>query len=309
MTKAATLLSAACLASVLLVYPDVAAAWCQMTTVAPAADQACSSEGIPLHWQRRCIEYALDTNGSSDLPLSEVSTLVAESFGPWLAIECGGEPPGFAVREADFLVECQDSRYTEDGANVNVVAFVPELEDPSVLAVTVAWYSSRSGEIFDADVLVNESQGPFADCLTTSCKGPRAAHDLANVLTHEIGHFFGLGHSTVLDATMYASSTAGETTKRSLTADDEAGLCATYEVHALPAECEFTPNGGRTLACTGSSGGCGVSGPSAGPAALPWFPALLVIAALSLSLARRRARTRKGASAVGAPSTTLRHRD
>ncbi len=311
MTRPAILVFAAALAAVLLVAPREASAWCQMTTV--AADPllgSCADSGIPLAWGRRCIEYALDGGGSSDIPLATVSDIVATSLGAWTVVDCGGGPPGFQVQEADFLVDCQSSSFDQDGANVNVVAFVPDLDDRSILALTTVWYSTTTGEIFDADIMVNESQGPYADCPSIGCLGAGAPHDLENVLTHEAGHFFGLGHSTVLDSTMFASSTAGETAKRTLTADDEAGFCATYGTDPLPTTCDFTPYGGRSSSCTRSSRGCGVVGASAdrrqGPSAL----GLLALSALAVTWGRRRllgAIDRRRAR--GAASDTLRPRD
>ncbi len=272
--------------------PRVASAYCQMTTVAPDPLQgSCSSAGIPLAWRRRCIEYALDMRGSSTIALDAVSDIVAGSFGTWLLVECDGEVPGFDLEEADVLASCQRAQYNQEGSNLNVVGFVEELDDGPILALTTVWYSPSTGEIFDADILVNESQGPFAVCPPAGCVSSLLPHDLANVLTHEAGHFFGLAHSSHLDATMYASSSAGETGKRSLTADDEAGFCATYGDTPLPSQCDFTPRGGRALSCVSSSRGCAAAPSSGGPAAgAPVAFAALVAAAAGVAWSRRRAR-------------------
>ena len=53
-------------------------------------------------------------------------------------------------------------------------------------------------------------------------------HDLQNTLTHELGHALGLDHSSIPQATMAASSTQGETSKRALHQDDKEGHSYIY---------------------------------------------------------------------------------
>jgi hypothetical protein len=309
--RTAFISSAACLLVVLLLgVPNDAAAYCQMTTVAPNPLQgSCSGIGKPLAWTRRCIEYALDMRGSTTIELDDLSDIVAGSFGTWLLVSCDDGAPGFQIQES-ALANCTKAEFNQDGTNVNVIAFVPDLDDGPILALTTVWYQPATGEIIDADILVNESQGPFAACPPLGCFDEFAPHDLANVLTHEVGHFFGLAHSTDLDATMYASSSSGETNKRSLEVDDEAGFCATYGAAELSSECNFVPRGGRGLTCEGSSRGCAVVAPSAGgPGSSPAFAWLLGVA-LTVAWGRRRLVGRiDRARARLAPSDTLRPRD
>jgi hypothetical protein len=54
--------------------------------------------------------------------------------------------------------------------------------------------------------------------------------DIQGVATHEYGHALGLAHSTDPDATMFGSSTPPNTNKRSIEADDIAGIQALYGV-------------------------------------------------------------------------------
>jgi len=108
--------------------------------------------------------------------------------------------------------------------------------------------------------------------------------DLENVMTHELGHYLGLAHSTVLDATMFASAEAGETIKRDLDPDDIEGLCTIYPAGSPGGVCDFTPRGGLQLDC---ETGCSVSSLGAGPASsLPAF-----FAAVALIRFRRRRRS------------------
>lgn len=115
--------------------------------------------------------------------------------------------------------------------------------DPNALAVTITTYDTSSGSIQDADIVVN---GGFTWTATDDCEGE---YDLQSVLTHEVGHLFGLGHDTEdPDATMYPSAGVCETKKRDLDASDLAGIEFLY-VHVTPPEplaCSVLP-GGRPL--------------------------------------------------------------
>src|SRR5262249_54519947 len=120
------------------------------------------------------------------------------------------------------------------------------------LAITVLTYDDMTGAIVDADVLVNgggrffgvfdhdesdQSSAPYSiegkssdsDDGTSidSSKPPR--FDVQNVLTHELGHFFGLGEDYDDSmATMYASTRPGETNKRVVTSTDGSVVSALY---------------------------------------------------------------------------------
>ena len=74
------------------------------------------------------------------------------------------------------------------------------------------------GEIVDGDLLFN----PAVRFSTPTRPGD---HDLRSVATHEIGHFFGLGHSGVLDATMFFVLQQGASAA-TLTEDDAAAIAS-----------------------------------------------------------------------------------
>jgi hypothetical protein len=83
----------------------------------------------------------------------------------------------------------------------------------------------KAGLILDSDILLNGVNYQF----TTT--GQASSHDIQNILTHEIGHFIGLGHeSGTIDteATMYSHASVGETKKRTLKTNDLTGLRSAY---------------------------------------------------------------------------------
>lgn len=117
---------------------------------------------------------------------------------------------------------------------------------------------------------------------TTSLKGGR--FDLQNILTHELGHFFGLGED--LDnsgSTMYVTTRPGETTKRSLDVADGRTLVGIYE------------GGLDTTAGAGVASGCGRSQISAGDPARVGGGRLAVVGAAIVAALKYRRRRSSGA--------------
>lgn len=83
------------------------------------------------------------------------------------------------------------------------------------------------------------------------------ALDIQSVLTHEIGHLVGLGHSEDTTATMHVHTIPGDASKRSLELDDRQGLDALYD-ETLRRREEAEANGGGGLDDDPTAGGCNV---------------------------------------------------
>lgn len=94
-----------------------------------------------------------------------------------------------------------------------------------VLAVTSISHSAGTGKIYAADILINGSAtNPNTFTADESVSGGYYAY-LGDVLSHEMGHFLGLGHSDVFGSTMVFSVFKGQ---HSLHTDDIAGLDDLY---------------------------------------------------------------------------------
>lgn len=137
----------------------------------------------------------------------------------------------------------------------------------ATVALTSVIYDPDSGRIMDADIELSGWDGggggigstprhgwyftcvdPSVASTTCSSYGQADCHfiDLQNTVTHEAGHFIGLAHPCggptlpactaavpagdvpFSDRTMSPTTQVGETLKRSLSADDIAGVCAIY---------------------------------------------------------------------------------
>ena len=229
-----------------------AAAYCRLTTEQQLV-LGCNDAGGPLRWQRRCFEIALADRTVEVLPAAEARSLLAEAVSTWTATRCGDHGVGLEARVAAQPADCDLAQWNATGKNVNVVAFVNDWQDrgysQEALALTFVWHDGTSGEIFDADTMINLDHGPFLDCATQTCNARSA--DLGAVFTHELGHFFGLAHSQDEAALMNATYAHSTATRRALSPDDIAGICAIYDTPDAPA-CSmdsFLPLGGRSLTC------------------------------------------------------------
>jgi len=130
--------------------------------------------------------------------------------------------------------------------------------DPAALAVTVTTYDADSGRITDSDIVVNAER--YSWSAASDASSCRAAYDLQDVLTHELGHAFGLAHDTSDPAaTMFPTADACETSKRDLDDGDIDGLHYLY-VDVGPA-----------------SSGCAVGGRSGDASGALWIVGLLVL--------------------------------
>lgn len=85
-------------------------------------------------------------------------------------------------------------------------------------ATLTGYYISQSGDdrIYDADVYTNQSHQYYSSG-ESGCSGE---YDINGIMTHEVGHVIGIGHSNVSGATMYPSVSACNTGPRSLASDD-----------------------------------------------------------------------------------------
>lgn len=297
-------LGAALALGAVVLAPAEAHAWCQMVSgnVRPSAEEPCvlaaNHEGIhPLSWRRRCTSISVsEALPPTDLTIDEVRGVLETSFATWTTVDCGGATTGLDV---DVLTEtnlCTEAVHNTNGRNVHSILFVQEgwssdrAHDPRAYAVTYVWHDPNSGEIYDADIEINESRGTYTVCPEDGCTDGRI--DFPNVLTHEIGHYFGIAHTPDDPfATMYASAPAGETIKRSLTTDDTTALCTIYAPGTLPEACDPAPRGGLDLTCA-PPGNCGCRAPGTDRGAPTRGAALAAIVLVAVLGGRRLRRPR-----------------
>jgi MYXO-CTERM domain-containing protein len=320
-----------------------AAAFCRLTT--EGGDEydedrgvyICVERGQPLAWPSACLSYAIDSRGSQWMSNEEIEEAVDLAFKTWENTDCGGQPPNLVFKPLQPST-CKRAEYNCDGGNVNTIAFLASpasgepWEDPcnapgdlpyddNAFAVTIVWHDTDTGEIFDADMMINDqlagrfnAGGPYANCPETGCTGNDA--DLGSIVTHEAGHFIGIGHCNpenpvnpdpndpCVVSTMFRQAERESVNKRTLAPDDIDAVCTIYPPGNLDQSCNAVPNGGLQLNCetdadgneiacsdstcsTGGSGrGCSAT---AHPGEAPWGAVVAVLIGFSVWRRRRAA--------------------
>jgi hypothetical protein len=152
-----------------------------------------------------------------DLPTSAATTALRAGADVWLQ----------QANAFQFVYGGISAQTANTFDSVNLVVF-RNASSGSAIATTYWW--SSGGRIVDADIVFWDGAFRFF-AGTTGCSGGFYIEDIA---AHEFGHALGLGHSTVLGATMYPSTSSCNVANRSLDADDIAGAQALYPPVVIP---------------------------------------------------------------------------
>jgi hypothetical protein len=164
---------------------------------------------------------------NSSAQLTEIEATISAAFNAWAAVPGttfnatnypGAIAPLSRVSNADAC--SNDSESNIDGLNTicfnqssmgfttGVLAFtrVITANTPGV-SVGSGPPAAFTGQILDADTLFrNDGQAAFATPAALSATQGQGAYDLESLLTHELGHWFGLDHSAVWRAMMFPFS-------------------------------------------------------------------------------------------------------
>jgi MYXO-CTERM domain-containing protein len=295
---------AACAALILCSQPAALFAYCRLKAGEEVAGDECSEGGVPLTWKQRCISYAVFPPESGDPPLEDALEAIDASFDSWLAVRCEGLPLDLEVERLKELSRCSVPEHNPDGPNLNSIAFVSDWlsrEDhpPEAFALTSVWHDRTTGEILDVDMELNQDPklarflGEFGICPRESGQEPekcavKGLVDIQNVVTHEAGHFLGLGHSKDPQSVMRPQAETDDLSKRTLAPDDVEGICSVYPPGSMPEQCDFTPRNGLSFDCyqRANATGCGCAAAGApGTGSRTWALAALL---LGTALLRRR---------------------
>jgi hypothetical protein len=225
----------------------------ETTIVSGVAKPRTSESGKKQRWHRSDLSVHLDE--SLDELGGSARQIVMEAFDTWAASQSELPRLVFEGRaDAGALLR-------PDGKNTILRAAI-ELEGHTEdLAVTITFSDAVTGEIIESDIVLN-ARAKLADLDqpaegsrlhgASSCEGENAeldcesAYDLKSVLTHEIGHFFGLAEDASDGAaTMFACTNPCETHKRELSPADQTAMSDLY------------PEGSLRTDEAQSSSGCG----------------------------------------------------
>jgi len=226
-------------------------------------------------WQRPEITFRISAVEPEETANSNILPLVEKAFDAWIETSCG------LVPEVTYAGTTDATRRTEPvslrAAPDNIIVFIRSVSEwtrfersPTWIAITQIAHDPETGEIVDVDVEINDGGYKFS-----YDDSPAAGEvDFLSMLTHELGHFYGLDHSTQTAATMfatYAASADQAQDSRTLAQDDSDGICALYT--DVPKHVDRGGGDGGGV-CGAAGSGLGLSG---------------VAALLGLWLLRRRA--------------------
>ncbi len=287
-----------------------------LTEVLSATDTAkfvrtTTDKGEPLRWKAGCVYIAYHPEGTAAIAGDAEFAILDQVFRTWQQAISSCSYLEFVLegpREAEpgfdgiNLIRFRDTKWcrpANDDAEERCYA-------PMAAALTILTFiddpdSDRNGEIVDADIELNGVDFAISTDGSSEASEPCLA-DLANTLTHEVGHLIGLDHTchdqagaapldgngnvvplctrrtpppAISEPTMYNFQECGETKKITLEPDDIAGACAIYPKTGEAPECK------RAELETG--GCCSVSNQS------PFGPLVLSLSVLALlALPRRR---------------------
>ncbi len=170
-----------------------------------------TSEGLPLHWSNSSsvIDIYVNPSNDQDPSISEesVQSISSNSIAQW-----------------NNLSQISLRKNATQGKNQELFNELYFSTDPSVfsngtavIGVTLVEFSESSGEIISADILLNDN--------FTFSSNQLDQNYLGNVITHELGHFLGLGHGQVAGSSMFFSLSLGQSL---VSDDDKAGLYSIY---------------------------------------------------------------------------------
>lgn len=270
----------------------------------------CNVGGKPLYWASSVVSFNVQRDGSKrqNISADQLNTVVENAFQRWVNATCSdGNGPSISLRNFG-KVECAKPEYNKAQENQNVITF-HDGEWPykntgaETLALTTVFFSPETGEIYDANIEINSYQPDDSPprFVIGAAEADSSHDDLNAVLTHEIGHFLGLSHSSVREATMFQSYELGMTT---LEADDMAAICASLPPDRTPGplgDPPGVPRHGFSTECGKAENGCcastiGGNAPSSGPLAL-WAFGLGLLAWCGRGRARRLAPAKRSARA------------
>lgn len=249
-----------------------------------------TESGDEVRWRLRSTTVYLDA--SLDQLGSDTRDAVKDAFATWTSADPNLPSVRFEAIQGSTL------QTKPDGKNTVLFAPITVKGHEHDLAITLTYSDEETGNIVEADVVVNteypfrnltstddgyepresddddsDSQGddasmqPTVSASRASCtvQAQRAscddnAYDVQNVLTHEVGHFYGLGEDMQdAAATMYYCTSRCETHKRVLTASDATVMAALYSAPGNAGDDTGAGCGGARMAPRGGLAEAGMT--------------------------------------------------
>jgi hypothetical protein len=140
---------------------------------------------IKLKWNQLPVHYYVGNVAVPGVSVSQLQATVAASFATWQNVPT-------ATLSSQFAGVTNASAGDGLGDGLSVLGFFSDPAEPDVLGSTSWMVDDVTGEIVESDIFFN-SIIPWS----VSAGGESGRFDLQSIATHEIGHFWGIGHSAL----------------------------------------------------------------------------------------------------------------
>lgn len=153
-----------------------------------------------LYWASPVVPMAIQ-NDTSDMSSATMRSIIQSSMNEWN--------------------QSSSARVNTVSSSNNGIKFVSNFPFGSAVIGVTEISFNNNGSISKASISLND------DYYFQSTPGmyPAGQVYLGDVVTHELGHMFGLSHSEVLNSTMFYASFSGQST---VSSDDKAGIRSKY---------------------------------------------------------------------------------
>ncbi|MEM1008315.1 MAG: matrixin family metalloprotease, partial [Myxococcota bacterium] len=176
----------------------------------------------------------LDPSGSQQIKFPDVQQALTLTVEEWNKV------PN-TMPQLLGIAKLKDKELKAEYDGLLVIKFIRQKADwkygDMEVARTETYYNTRTGEMLDADLLINDwnEQTPIGI-------GDPQKYDLQSIFSHELGHILGLGHSKIETATMFPSIQVGSKVQRILKDDDKEGIRTLYPKQASCKQSEVSGN-------------------------------------------------------------------
>jgi hypothetical protein len=171
--------------------------------------------------------WKLPANFIYNLNLSNVPVLVGSANWPLIAENSFNAWEDAISNKVNVNRGADTTVYRKKLDGKNIVAW--GTASVSALGVTYIWYNPSTMQVVELDTIMNK-RFAWAWSGNSTCAYTNS-YDAQNILTHEIGHWFGLDDhytSNYINNTMYGYGSKMEVKKNTLTTGDISGVQAIY---------------------------------------------------------------------------------